>query len=459
MSTATTDPANDSAPDPPNPVTRDAPPAAEQWRPVQAVNLIVGRKLVHPIRDQAGLLLLAAGSLITERFKELLLQRGIHEVLLHEADAEDRPAAPGARPMPVVEQLDSQLTAGLDELVESGRLFVADSGPEFKQRLNPHGCTSYNKEHRELLVRQHAATCKMLDGMIKSALRGRPVNGDEVADVVGGFLSALAFDADCVLDVANQTRGYAELAEHCLQMSLLGMALAIEAGMSEADVRTIGLCGLVHDWGMTKVPEKIRRSNRVLSQADFQEIKQHPLYTLELLARVQGLPEEVALICFQVHEQPNGKGYPRGRRQEAIHPGAAILHVADAYCALTALRPYRLPLTPYGAVECLVRNARDKSVDPDVVRMLLHVLSLFPIGSYVLLNDTSTARVLRRNGNHYSAPIVQLVRRPDGSRLDPEREILIVDTQHERHRIIKALPTPGRQEVPLRPDVQRINRV
>jgi hypothetical protein len=294
--------------------------------------------------------------------------------------------------------------------------------------------------------------------MIKQAVHGESFNGDDIAKIVGCYLVQFCFDADCVLEVASQARDFAALAEQSLHTSLLGMALAIEMGMGEGDIRTIGLCGLLHAWGLIRIPERIRNANRVLSQAEFMEIQKHPLYTLEMLQRISGISPEVSLICYQVHEQPNGQGYPRGRRHEEIHPAARILHVADAYCALTSRRPFRLPLTPYAAVECLVRNAREKSVDPEVVRSLLHVVSLFPIGSYVVLSDTSVARVIRRNGNQFSCPLVQLVRHPDGSRIDTAHEMLIVDTADDDRKIVRAIATPGRQEIALRPEVQTLRR-
>jgi hypothetical protein len=105
-----------------------------------------------------------------------------------------------------------------------------------------------------------------------------------------------------------------------------------------------------------------------------------------------------------------------------------------------------------------VRNAKEKSVDPEVVRSLLHVISLFPIGSYVVLEDNSVARVIRRNGNQFSCPFAQLVRHPDGSRIDTAHEMLIVDTAEDNRKIIRAMATPGRQEIGLRPEVQTLRR-
>jgi response regulator RpfG family c-di-GMP phosphodiesterase len=63
---------------------------------------------------------------------------------------------------------------------------------------------------------------------------------------------ALRVTVSRAVDVLNQGRSYVDLADECLQM-----ALAIEMGMSEADVRMTGLAGLLHDWGMTRVPDEI----------------------------------------------------------------------------------------------------------------------------------------------------------------------------------------------------------
>ena len=106
-----------------------------------------------------------------------------------------------------------------------------------------------------------------LDGMIKQAVHGESFNGDDIAKIVGCYLVQFCFDADCVLEVASQARDFAALAEQSLHTSLLGMALAIEMGMGEGDIRTIGLCGLLHAWGLIRIPERIRNANRVLSQS------------------------------------------------------------------------------------------------------------------------------------------------------------------------------------------------
>lgn len=409
-----------------------------------------GHLLQFPILGANGVLLLAENSTITPRFKELLRARRVEGVLVNEQDARGMGVECGSTASGGDAPFDPELTRKLDELSESGDLFTGNTGPQFKDKLVTHGCEGYSGEQRERLVKDHAETSSLLNDMVRSAANGKPLNGGDIATVVSGYLTHLTLDSDCVVDVVNAASGYAKLAEQSLNTSLLGMSLAIEMGMDEENVRLTGLGGLLHDWGMTRVPLSIRESKKVLTQAEFTQIQKHPIHTLEMLQRIRGIPSQVPLICYQIHEQPNGRGYPRGRRNKQIHPCAGILKVADAFNALMSPRLYRSALMPYAALECLLRNAAERVYDPEIVRSLLHVMSLFPIGSTIALNDGSIARVIRRNGNNFANPVVQIIQNRDGSALT---RFQVVDMSQDKRKIVRAIATPGKNEVALSPDV------
>lgn len=425
--------------------------ASDRQVGISVADLLDGHLLKHPILGPGGVLLLAENSTITPRFKELLQGRGVDGVTVNEQDARGMGVEFESAAVPGIDiPFDPELTRKLDELAETGDVFTGSTGPQFKEKLVAHGCEGYSGEQREKLVKDHAETSSLLNDMVRSAAKGKPLNGGDIATVVSGYLTHLTLDSDCVVDVVNSASGYAKLAEQSLNTSLLGMSLAIEMGMDEELVRITGLCGLLHDWGMTRVPANIRESTKVLTQAEFTQIQKHPIHTLEMLQRLRGIPSQVPLICYQVHEQPNGRGYPRGRRNKQIHPCAGILKVADAFNALMSPRPYRSALMPYAALECLLRNAAERIYDPEIVRSLLQVMSLFPIGSTIALNDGSIARVIRRNGNNFANPIVQIVQNRDGS---PLTRYQVVDMSQEKRKIVRAIATPGKNEVGLSPDV------
>ncbi|WP_298860008.1 HD domain-containing phosphohydrolase [uncultured Gimesia sp.] len=426
----------------------------QQTVSVRVDDIIVGRRIDHAIYDSNGVLLLAAGSVVNTRFKQLLRDRNMPEVQINSQDAaavslnaafsentKFDDAASGI--------FSTELTAKLDKLIESGSMFVANTGASVRDSMVVHGCKGYDQEERKKLFTQQQEYGESLDGMMRNALKGETPKGSEIAGMAASYLTQLTADADSVISAAAEAGKDESLSQHCLQMSLLGMAICTELDFDETNVRNIGLCGLVHDWGMVRVQDKIGKCRRKLNSADLLEMQKHPIYSLEMLQGVAGIPSIVPLVCFQVHEQPNGRGYPQNRTQNMIHMFARILNVAHCYVSLTTSREDRPALMPYAAMEFLLRLANDKTIDAAPMRALLNLLSLFPVGSFVTLTDRSAARVIRRNGRHYTSPIVQVIQTPDGKPTDLEDPKNIIDLNQSDHQIDQALPTPGKDEIDL----------
>ena len=228
------------------------------------------------------------------------------------------------------------------------------------------------------------------------------------------------------------------------------MAIGIELGWTEADVRHVGIIALIQDFGMAQVPAEIRYSTDRLTEDEELRIQKHPMYTIDLIERIRDLPSMSKTVAHQIHERPNSSGYPRAIRGSAVHPFAGAIQVADAYIALVSQRPHRSPLMPYAAMECLLKNCYRGYLDSKGVRALLQIQSLFPIGSYVVLSDASIAQVLRRDGDHFTLPVVQRIEDGDGKPIEDED---IIDLEATELVIVQALATPGTNETALTDDV------
>jgi HD-GYP domain-containing protein (c-di-GMP phosphodiesterase class II) len=202
---------------------------------------------------------------------------------------------------------------------------------------------------------------------------------------------------------------------------------------------------------MAYVPLDVRNATRPLSEIEFLEIQKHPIRTANILQKTPSIPDIVTLVAYQSHERPDGSGYPRGRDKKSIHAFARILLVADSYTAMTSARPHRRPMMPYAAMETLIRQAQQWRVDPPVVRNLLHVLGLFPIGSYVVLSDGSVAKVIRSNGEDFTRPVALRVQDAQGRRINDDDESAVVDLSTSEVKVVQALPTPGRDEIGMTP--------
>lgn len=415
---------------------------------VRVDDLIVGRTVGFPIYDDHGLLLVAEGLAITLKIKHTLRQRQNGVVAIHKADVPRLTLIDPNVTADASVAFDNETTQKLDEIVNRGFENLANGEPAY-QALVLHGRRRYDDGQRQRLQAAHEKNLALVGELIQGALQGKPVDGSAVPAMIANYFLEMVQDEENVLTSVALSLRNNGLPTNPLAVSLLSMAIGVEMGLDAEQVRDLGVCGLVHDWGMLRVPEEIRNATHQLSSGDYAEITKHPIYTLEMLENVTGVPRVAPLVVYQVHERPNGQGYPRGRLGTNIHPFAKMVQVADMFTALRSPRPYRAPLMPYSAMECVIRQTRDRHVEPEVVRALLRIQSLFPLGSFVTLSDGSAARVLRANRTNYTRPIVQRVQTIAGEPVDPQDDAHTIDLLHSDLSIRQALPTPGSGEIAL----------
>ncbi len=421
--------------------------------PVRVGDLTEGYELEKPIFDQRGVLLLAEGQVITPRFKELLVKRDEDHVKVNEVDVAGMKLDPQLFKDEPLEFLGSDLTQRLDEIISTGSLFVKNNGPSLRDTVVIHGRRGYDLGKREELIRNHEETAHALDNMMKSVLVGKSVSSNEFSNLTGTYLTELTNDMDQLMMVAAEAGRNQRMADHCLKMSMYGMALGVELGYDEANVKLIGLCAMVHDWGLVKLPLHIRNPQQRLNTLLHLQYKKHPTFALEMLQNISGLSNQVALVCYQIHEQPNGKGYPKNRKGHMIHPFAHILHVSDAYVELISTKPWRPALMASAAMEALVKLSGEGVYDTNTVRCFLKQLSLCPIGSYVKLSNGEIGRVIRRNGEHYAEPFVKALLSPQGTPYQGSADDYVRDLHTEKLTIVDSFPTPGREEIKLTPEI------
>jgi diguanylate cyclase (GGDEF)-like protein/putative nucleotidyltransferase with HDIG domain len=160
-------------------------------------------------------------------------------------------------------------------------------------------------------------------------------------------------------------------ARHSETVGRYAEMMARELGLSEQRTERVRLAGLLHDIGKVGVPDSILQKPGPLSEAEANVIKRHPELGAQMLdhASLADVREWVGAH----HEQPDGHGYPKGLRGDAIPLEARILAVADAYEAMTSDRAYRSSLDHAAAREELERCAGTQ-FDARVVHALVSLV-------------------------------------------------------------------------------------
>lgn len=148
--------------------------------------------------------------------------------------------------------------------------------------------------------------------------------------------------------------------------------LAQEMNIDEKMVGIIRDAGLLHDIGKIGIPGHILNKPGALTYEEFNGImKTHSALGANIVKDVPFLRDLTKLILYH-HEHYNGTGYPDGLKGEQIPVGARILHVADAFEAMTSNRPYRKSLGQKEAIKQLSENSGEQ-FDPAVVDAFLRI--------------------------------------------------------------------------------------
>jgi putative nucleotidyltransferase with HDIG domain len=129
-------------------------------------------------------------------------------------------------------------------------------------------------------------------------------------------------------------------AGHSERVSVLSVAIGRALGLSAEDIEVLRLGALLHDIGKIGVPDEVLRKPGALTDAEYEAIKQHPVLGARILRPVPFLARHLPIVELH-HERPDGRGYPLGLRGDDIPLAARIVHVADAYDAMTSARAYR----------------------------------------------------------------------------------------------------------------------
>jgi putative nucleotidyltransferase with HDIG domain len=128
---------------------------------------------------------------------------------------------------------------------------------------------------------------------------------------------------------------------HCLNVSVLTMALAEHLGLNARDVRTFGVAGLLHDLGKVKIPMEILNKPGKLTDDERAVMQNHTTEGAKLIITSDRELDMAAAVAYEHHIMINGGGYPKRHYAREVHKASSLVHVCDVYDALRTNRPYR----------------------------------------------------------------------------------------------------------------------
>ncbi|MFA5629380.1 MAG: HD domain-containing phosphohydrolase [Dehalococcoidales bacterium] len=188
----------------------------------------------------------------------------------------------------------------------------------------------------------------------------------EQADKIRKSFMNIVTSLALALEAKDEYTGF-----HSKRVAEISVAIARKLGINEKTIENIRVAALVHDIGKIGVKKEILNKQDILSDEEFEHVKEHSIIGERILKPVIDEQEILDMVRLH-HERFDGTGYPDGLAGNQIMQGVAILTLADAYDAMTSDRPYRKSLGHEAAV-CEIKKGSGAQFDPAVVEAFLEI--------------------------------------------------------------------------------------
>ena len=182
----------------------------------------------------------------------------------------------------------------------------------------------------------------------------------------------------------------------------------------------------MHNLGMLSIPPEILASRKEIKPEQMALLHNHPIESQQIIKDFDPSFAWIGDIVVQVHERRDGSGYPNGLAKKEIHEFAQIIGLADTYEAMTFPRPDRKAKIAYAALKELLTKGH-RLFERNLIKSLFDIVSMFPLGSLVKLNNNEIGRVIRTNRQHPTRPIIEVLLDGRGRRVGEERTVDLVE--------------------------------
>lgn len=279
---------------------------------------------------------------------------------------------------------------------------------------------------RELVRIAHEARAQArnaIDHALHDARLGHAVDVPELRDAVAKMTRAVIGNASAALWLTTLKELSEYTAIHCINVCILSLTFGRHLGLSEAELRNLGIGSLLHDVGKARTPVEILEKPGPLTEEEFEIIKRHPEDGYRLMSDARHMSRQILDIIRLHHERMDGSGYPFGFSREEIPLHVRLVSIIDAYDAMTSDRTYQAAKSPDAALKVLY-DTRGIRFDNRLVEHFIRCIGIFPVGSVVELDTGAIAVVVAQNPNTNLQPTILFLRTPDG---EPFQKRLLVN--------------------------------
>ena len=296
---------------------------------------------------------------------------------------------------------------GLDENVESNYLYM-------KKQLETRGLKAYNvgkleaykdeeiyvdSEDRKRYSKEvYFKSINLVKEVMEGVKSQKMLNTRKAKRLMQNAVNSIAQDESTLLGLAN-IKNYDDYTfNHSVNVAIYAIALGQRAGIPKKHLSHLGMAGLFHDIGKTRIPKEILNKTGKLTAEEWSVMRLHSFLGTEIVMNMKEWGELSARLMdgtFEHHLKYDLTGYPKLTRKKKVSLFGRIIALADFYDALVRPRVYnRFPFVSEKILGFMLERS-GKDFDPALVKIFVNMLGIFPLGTLVLVNTNEMGIVVQ----------------------------------------------------------------
>jgi putative nucleotidyltransferase with HDIG domain len=299
------------------------------------------------------------------------------------------------------------LLSRLEEKAEGNYLFL-------RQQLESHGIHSIGVDKLEFFREEdlyldpekqkrqskeiYFKAIHLVKELVEGVKHQKILNIRKAKHLMQSAVNCIIQDESALLGLAN-IKNYDEYTfNHSVNVAIYAIALGQRIGIPKKQLSHLGMAALFHDLGKTRIPKEILNKTEGLEPQEWMLLRSHPVLGAEMIIRMKEWGElTTRMVCatFEHHLKYDLTGYPKLARKRQITLFGRIITLVDFYDALVRPRVYRR--YPYISEKILgiMLERSGKDFDPALVKVLINMIGIYPLGTLVLLNTNEMAIVVQ----------------------------------------------------------------
>ena len=251
-------------------------------------------------------------------------------------------------------------------------------------------------EAREVAKRTYAQGVAVTKDVVNSVRMGRTANLKKVKRAVQLVVDQVLNNETSIVGLTT-IRDYDEYTfTHSVNVCIFSVALGKKLGFGKLQLYDLGLAALLHDIGKARISLDILNKTTGLDEKEWAVMTRHPWFgTLTLFSsrRYEETPYRSILVAHEHHMKTDLTGYPRPIRPRELGLYSRLVAVADGFDAATTRRSYQtVPIQPDVVLKEMWENP-NRGYDRILVKALINLIGVYPIGTCVILDTLEVAIV------------------------------------------------------------------